>query len=351
MLDDATPLRPSSLNPQPATPSINQRQNSDNLEPQQAHAHALCRLGLSEYTLAELEALPARIERWSNALRPLSVDSDIQTLYAGHATPSVQQLQWLASFHDKRTPEPEGFGLFAYDLHTSTRVNRIFRKARKKAYTYQKRLQALGQYIDLNELPDAVTTVSYIDKVSGKVRSLPFSAAKRKAVAALRTSLRPGYKLDDPRVRQNLTDIRALLADVIAFSERPSVCKMLGPAFKGIDTDWHQLKAYIRFSQAIRYAAASREHALQLIEQWSEQRKGFLNASGKIAPLRRSLAQLERLHTLGSTGQQQANASLEAVLAHAQDTAPLIQQHLAALVPDIPDDTLTLRHIAGAGTA
>ncbi len=345
MLNDPSLTKISRTASQSHSPHPNKCQKSDNTLSTYDHAESLCRFGLSERTLADLEKLPLRIQNWSRRIQSLNRYPAFQRLYGNTSSPGLQNIEWLASFSERPILEPSGFSLYAHTLHTSSGINKVYKKAKRRAHKFKTRMSSLDHYIDIDALPADIITLNCLQIVIGKQKSLPFSAKRRHARQTIDAALYEGHYINSDEVRDYLSDLCELYEDMVIFSQRDSLKRLLGPGFRGTRTSWTELKSYIKFSRAIRFASTSRAQACTLIENWSELGDDFRLASKKAASVHQELNKLARLNSGFLHATDSDNPDVETILQHAEIAETQIRQHLDFLSSEVDDNTLTPKTI------
>ena len=329
----------------PLSPQTKQRQLNDNPLTMSDHAESLCRFGLSERSLAELEQLPVRIQNWSQRVQSLQDYPPFQRIYAKHGSPCLSNVQWLASFQQRPIHQPSGFSLFAHTLHASSGVNKVYKKAKRRAQKLEKTFAELDHYLDNDKLPDERSLLASLQLLTGHTRTLPFSARKRKARRVINEALFEGQRIGSDEVKAYLQELQQTLTDRISFAERSSLRRTLGPEFRGCQTSWSELRQYIRFSQAIRFASVNQAQAIELIENWSERADDFFLATRKAASIHSSLDRLIKLSGNYLDLQSYDDPSIDNILQQSSLAESQIRQHLEFLSLEVDDNTLTPKTI------
>ncbi|MCB1755228.1 MAG: hypothetical protein KDJ38_06885 [Gammaproteobacteria bacterium] len=304
------------------------------------HARSLCRFGLSARSLADLEQLPLAIQNWSRRIRSLQRYNSYQKTFGDRPSHCLKNIEWLAAFQENPIPEPAGFPLFAHPQHASPEVGKIFRTARQHARKIAKKLKPHEDYIDFAALPEHYATLGHLRAITGRLGKNPFSSRRRHAKSLLANALFAGEKIGSDEVKKNLNDLCDIYEEMEKFRNVSVYKRILGPGFKGYHTRWDHLKAYIKFSRAIRYTCKDNQSALNLIENWDRQREDFFAAAQKAASVHRELDKLARL-TMLLVDNKDSNPRIETILRNATIAESEIRQHLAVLASEVDDNTLT----------
>ena len=244
------------------------------------HAQSLCRFGLSERSLFELEQMPAKIQNWSRRIQSLEQYPAYRRIF-GQRNQSLKSVQWLASFYERPLKEPSGYCLFAYEPHASKEVNSVYRAAKTHAKKLKTKLAVHTHYIDIDYFMQTQPILKHLLILNRQKGKVTHSKQNRRARIAIKDALRDGISIHNARTRQNLTELYLLSEEIENFRSVSIYQKLLGTGFNGILTQWDELKAYIRFSQAIRYACESNQLSRILIRNWEQKREDFLSASKK----------------------------------------------------------------------
>ncbi len=308
------------------------------------HALSLCRFGLSERSLGDLEQLPHKIQNWSRRIRSLQSFPSYKALFSDKSHQTLQSLQWLAGFYERPLVEPDRFSLLAHPEHCLSETPALFRAAKKHASDIQQRLSQHSDYLDFNALPTAAVTLQNLRVLTGRQYCLPFSRRKREARYNIDFALYEGETLSSHRVKRRLNELYDLYEEMLNFSDNTLYKRHLGPQFKGVTTHWDELKSYVKFSQALSFACGDDQAAVQLVRNWESLGGEFETASKKAASVRKDLDKLARLTTL-FTGEPDTDPTLDRILGHARIARTDIEQHLAILSMEVTDNTLTPKTI------
>lgn len=308
------------------------------------HARHLCHFGLSDRSLQELTKLPVKIDNWTRRIRSLLQYKPYRRLFDGQSDTPISAIQWLAEFHHKPIPVPRGYALYAHAAHAESGTPAVYRAAQRQAATFESRLNKYGDFINIAALPEARQTIHILQSHLHPASRLPFAAERRAAAQALRRAVYEPGQLHADFSRKRLHNLLTDLKQILAFSDNTLYTTKLGPAFRGLQTDWLELKQFIKFSQAIRFACPTPQYAVRLISNWEHNQADLIAASKKASAVLQELQKLSRLHKqLEHSGDE--DPLLPDLLQTASTAQSSINEHLQQLATQVNDDTLTPERI------
>lgn len=308
------------------------------------HAHSLCEFGLSDRSLKELEELPLKIQNWSRRLRSLQQFPAFRTTFGKSNQQRLKNMEWLAGFHQRPILEPKGFALYAHPNHASKQAATLYRSARKHHKRLDQKLALHRQYIDIDALPDFAHTLEVLDIVTGVYKTMPFSSKRRNAQEIIANALIETDSIKNPKLLNKLRALRALFGEMAEFRSSAVYKEFLGPSFMGCNTNWADMKAFIKFSQAITYSCADPNLGRQLLQNWESRQKCFLATGKKTASVINEMHKLAKLTGL-ILQTRTKNPRLSTILKNAAIAESNIREHLNFLTSEVNDNTLTPKTI------
>lgn len=308
------------------------------------HAHSLCEFGLSDRSLKELEELPLKIQNWSRRLRSLQQYPALRTTFGKNNQQRLKNMEWLAGFYQRPLIEPKGFALYAYPHHASRQAATLYRSAKKHHKRLDQKLAQHGQYIDIDALPEFSHTLEILDIVTGAHKTMPFSGKRRDAQETISNAILERCSLKNPELLNKLRALRSVFSEMSEFRSSAVYKEFLGPSFLGYNTNWADMKDFIKYSQAISYSCADPNLGRQLIQNWPSHQKDFKAAGQKTASVIKEMHKLAKLTGL-ILQTRTKNPRLSTILKNAAIAESNIREHLNFLSSEVNDNTLTPKTI------
>lgn len=259
-----------------------------------AACRSLGKIGLSRKPLHEIGKLSEASLGWVNSIHRFLSDQDVRRLFP-NGVPEIRTIHKLALFHDKPIRPPKRFICSTYAAFPKRRTPSIYRDALAQHRRISTRLAQFMNWIDMEALPVTPESLEILDAILDNDSLNHYSGRRRRAINWYQEFLLNNTSIEEQLATGQLDVLREEIATTLRFSEHVHFQRSLGPAFKGIDTNWRALHAYIEFSQSIHDVTQNRRVASDLIENWQTSSETFYNAARRASTVSRHIRKLEKL--------------------------------------------------------
>ncbi len=277
------------------------------------YAARLAAEGLDHVEFRQLSTLPAMISKWT-----LAVDSGLQssTLSSVLNVPelSSRELIRLASIIELIDKAPASIEQFAHPDLCFSNTPLLMRRAQHQARLIEDELEALQDYFLLDKVPAKSQLLGLIAELGSNTEhehdyvDADYFNARRQFME---------FSIEKPT---NLTTehrrLLSQLAKVMRFRElfvnNTEYRAALGPAYKGLRTDWALLEQMSEYARELSDVLESESVAAQILSNWHAFRAAY---SVELDTLQAAAEACRRL--LGTVGTRWQTQSVSALCTHA----------------------------------
>lgn len=273
------------------------------------YAARLSAEGLDHVEFRQLSTLPAMISKWTNCVTSGLQSKTIQKVLALPEL-SSRELIRLASIIELIDKAPATIEQFAHSDLCFSNTALLMRRAQHQARLIEDELEALQEYFVLEKVPAKSQLLSLMAELGGTVEhdhdyvDADYFNARRQFME---------FSIEKPT---NLTTehrrLLSQLAKVMRFRElfvnNTEYRAALGPAYKGLRTDWTVLAQMSEYARELSEVLESETVAAQILANWHEFRAAY---SVELEALQAAADGCRRLlGTLGTRWQTQSASAL-----------------------------------------
>lgn len=252
--------------------------------------------GLGHTRFQELPELPEQIEEWCDSIEPVVnshlVKDVLQQKNIG-AVPLLR-LAGMLELLDRAAPNIESW--VHPDLaYSGTPL--LFKRAKYQARLIEEELSNLKDHFHLDRVPPKHQLLQLLDELSASdgqqievVDSDYFHARRR----FMELSIDKPTTLTDFHKRQ-LNKLVKVLRFRELFVNNSEYRLALGPAYRGLRTNWDELESHIEYAQEISEYVCNEVIAAQILGNWAEFRTHYLEELDELQVVGRNLHRLLQL--------------------------------------------------------
>ena len=271
------------------------------------YAARLSAEGLDHVEFRQLSSLPAMISKWTNCVTSGLQSKTVQKVLALPEL-SSRELIRLASIIELIDKAPATIEKFAHSDLCFSNTAFLMRRAQHQARLIEDELEALQEYFVLDKVPAKPQLLSLMAALGSTVEhdyvDADYFNARRQFME---------FSIEKPT---NLTTehrrLLSQLAKVMRFRElfvnNTEYRAALGPAYKGLRTDWTLLAQMSEYARELSEVLESETVAAQILTNWTEFRAAY---SVELETLQAAAEGCRRLlGTLGTRWQTQSASAL-----------------------------------------
>ncbi len=271
------------------------------------YAARLSAEGLDHVEFRQLSSLPAMVSKWTNCVTSGLQSKTVQKVL-GLPELSSRELIRLASIIELIDKAPATIDKFAHSDLCFSNTALLMRRAQHQARLIEDELEALQEYFVLDKVPAKSQLLSLMAELGGTVEhdyvDADYFNARRQFME---------FSIEKPT---NLTTehrrLLSQLAKVMRFRElfvnNTEYRAALGPAYKGLRTDWTLLAQMSEYARELSEVLESETVAAQILANWHEFRAAY---SVELEALQAAAEGCRRLlGTLGTRWQTQSASAL-----------------------------------------
>lgn len=254
--------------------------------------------GLGNTRFQDLPELPEQIEQWCECIEPLATGHLVKDVLEQENIEAISlfKITGILELLDRAPADIEAWN--HPDLAFSG-TPLLFKRAKYQARLIEEELNNLKDHFHLDRVPPKHQLLQLLDELSGAegqqievVDSDYFHARRR----FMELSLDKPTTLTDFHKRQ-LNKLVKVLRFRELFVNNSEYRLALGPAYRGLRTDWDALETNIEYVQEISKYLASESLAAQIVANWKEFNRNFIAQLDDLQLAGRNLHRLLQLCT------------------------------------------------------
>lgn len=271
----------------PSTPEINEVHEYSTL---------LHNSGLGNTRFQDLPDLPEQIEEWCASIEPFARGELVTEVLQQQDIGAVPLLK-LAGMLELLDRAPSDIESWIHPDLAYSGTPLLFKRAKYQARLIEEELGNLKDHFHLDRVPPKHQLMQLLDELSGSeghqievVDSDYFHARRR----FMELSMDKPTTLTDFHKRQ-LNKLVKVLRFRELFVNNSEYRLALGPAYRGLRTDWDELESNINYAQEISEYVCSEGIAAQILGNWAEFRNHFIASLDEFQVIGRHLHRLLQL--------------------------------------------------------
>jgi len=179
---------------------------------------------------------------------------------------------------------PPEISIERYAGHADQAAQQVAQEARNICTEVAEKIGQLSEAFNLDFLPPTHEINSQYHELSKYSRALfPFlSPAYRTLKRQIQTYLKTEIKFDRKKLPGLLRDLGVTIEKAAQLQARQDYRKILGPLYKGHESDWPRIERLVNWSQSLRVAVRSEYVAKGIIEAYEHNRETILRYACKV---------------------------------------------------------------------
>ncbi len=303
-------------------------------------------LGYGDYSIIVLENLKNESERAIKLLHNLKIIADTVKGVLIEEIDSIKHFQSLISLNNTMRDAPDDIDVYGHLAHMSPLASQLFHKAKNESTNIKNKISGFSSFFQLSRLPhykelNQILSDLYVH--SRKLFSF-LSPTLRKIRRTIGVFIIDKKNVKHPQTISKLYAVAELLENAESIRNNTEYSYVLGPLFKGIETDWGRLEKHISWSQLLRNTTGSKAFSEKIMNNISQCRNLSSKLSQKVENTVKELEfVLEKLRI--NTG---TDISIEDAIKKNQALASKILSDLNTLEPFITNKDITVTDIKAA---
>ncbi|NND90471.1 MAG: DUF4011 domain-containing protein [Granulosicoccus sp.] len=278
------------------------------------YAARLAAEGLDHVEFRQLPALPAKIDRWTASIRT-ALES--QTIHRVLQMPelSARELIRLASIIELVDKAPASIEQFGHGDLSFASSTILLRRAQHQARLIEDELAALQEHFVLEKVPGKSQLLTLMAELGSSIEQGPdfvdadYFNARRQFMEF--STHKPANLTSEHR--RSLSQLAKVLRFRELFVNNTEYRAALGPAYRGLRTDWTILNQTSDYARELAEVLQSETLAAQLLRSWSDFRSAY---SVELDTLQSAADACRRL--LGTVGTRWQSQTATSLADHAQ---------------------------------
>ncbi len=269
-----------------------------------AHQIACCdsltRLGFGNIPLSRIGQYAGSAKLWCDHISDLTTDPSCQLFFPG-GDMDIEHIYALARLHDSKTRPP----IATLPVANLDRSLTLFSQARREHRDLSTRLSTQHYWLDTNRLPLTEQTLRNLYRILQTEHSSSSWRLHRLAIRWFKPYLQPNAVFSTQLACGNVARLARIIENTLQFEQSRGYFQALGPAFRGIHSDWDRLRAQLGFYGEVRAALGNAEHAELILSRWADHEDRFFALCRRASKVRR------RIHKLNNLVRRQYNTPAE----------------------------------------
>lgn len=243
----------------------------------------LNQMGIGHVEFQQLSDLPERIKDWIACVEPVLESDLINRILQQRDIKAVQlmKLAGIIELLDKAPPTVDN--VLHRDLAFAS-TPMLFKRARHQAKLIEDELAELQQHFHLDRLPAKSQLLQLIEELGGApsadlevIDSDYFNA--RRQFANFSTDRPTTLSEDHKRLLNKLVKVLRFRE---LFVNNTEYRLALGPAYRGLKTEWRKLESALNYAQELRTVIGSEGIAANALSDWQSFRQGYSRALSQL---------------------------------------------------------------------
>lgn len=243
----------------------------------------LNQMGIGHVEFQQLTDLAERLNDWIACVEPVLESDLISRILQQRDIKAVQlmKLAGIIELLDKAPPSVDN--LLCRDLAFAS-TPMLFKRARHQAKLIEDELSELQQHFHLDRLPAKTQLLQLIEELGGapsadlEVIDSDYFNARRQFM---------NFSTDRPTtLSEDHKRLLNKLVKVLRFRElfvnNTEYRLALGPAYRGLKTDWRKLESALNYSQELKTVIGSESIAANALTDWQGFRQGYSRALSQL---------------------------------------------------------------------
>ncbi len=303
-------------------------------------------LGYGDYSIIMLENLTNESERAIKLLYNLKIIADTVKGILIEEIDSIKHFQSLIPLIKIIRDAPDDIDVNHHLDHMSPYAPQLLHKAKNEATNIKNKISGFSSFFQLSRLPhykelNQILSDLYVH--SRKLFSF-LSPTLRKSRRTIGMFIVDNKNVKHLQTISKLYEVAELLENAESIRNNTEYSCVLGPLFKGIETDWERLEKHISWSQLLRNTTGSKAFSEKIMNNISHCRDLSSNLSQKVENTVKEFDLI--LEKLGiNTG---TDISIEDAKKKSQALASKILSDLNTLEPFIVNKDITVKDIKAA---
>lgn len=233
--------------------------------------------GLDHIEFSKLPSLPDWIGKWTLAMQSASTGHTI-TSVLGVADMSARELIKLSGVIELIDKAPDGIEHLGHGDLCYSNSSTLLRRAQHQSKLIEEELQALRKHFLLDKIPSKSRLLSLISELGNSLERAPdiveadyFNARRQ----LLEFCVNKSNSLDVEH-HQQLSQLAKVLRFRELFVNNVDYRSALGPAYKGLRTDWDSLIQISDYSRELSEVLGSEGIAASIISHWQDFRRSYI---------------------------------------------------------------------------
>ncbi|MFZ6007551.1 MAG: DUF4011 domain-containing protein [Nitrospirota bacterium] len=224
--------------------------------------------GYGDHLFGSLNNLIAEAEKAIKLLMELKTIADAVRGVLLEEINEIKHFQILVALFEIMLNAPADIDVNNYSAHISPAAPQILSRANYEAKEIKGGLNAFSTFFDLSRLPsykELRQTAFDLKKHSGSIIAF-FKGTVRKIRRTISNYIVDEANVKHPQIVSKHYEIADLLERAEILLTNSEYQCVLGPLFKGIDTDWNRLESHITWVQSLRERIGSQSFSEKIIE-------------------------------------------------------------------------------------
>jgi len=232
-------------------------------------ATELIGFGIGHVEFQQLSDIPERIDGWIAAVEPVLESELINSLLQQRDIKAVQLMQ-LSGIIELLDKAPDSVDTAVHRDLAFTGTPMLFKRARHQAKLIEDELTELQQHFHLDRLPAKSQLLQLIEELGGS-HSTDIEVIDSDYFNARRQFM--DFSTDRPTtLSEDHKRLLNKLVKVLRFRElfvnNTEYRLALGPAYRGLKTDWRKLEQVLHYAQELRTVLGSESIAANALNDW-----------------------------------------------------------------------------------
>lgn len=233
----------------------------------QQAAEDILALGFGNTTLQELTVLLNEIEKVLASLHTIKKHADTARDILISDVQDFNALRQLLIIVDTINSAPEDIDLFAHAAHVSPYAAELCKNASEEVSEIKNGIDENKSFFNITRLPKSIQLkqlAGELKKISGTFFAF-LSPRLRRLRQVIREFVVEPKNVKHAMIIQKLEEIAGLLEKAESSLTNMEYVHVLGPLFKGVETDWPRLEKHISWTQSLRQSIGSQVLAENVI--------------------------------------------------------------------------------------
>ncbi len=298
------------------------------------------------YTVNMLESLMDEADKTVKLLYELKIIADTAKDVLIEDINSIKHFQTLISIVNLIINAPNDIDINHHTAHMSPHATLMLHKAKSEAASIKDKINNFGSFFHLSRLPrqqELRKISSDMRKYSAKFFAFmyPTFHKTRKTISEFVTDSK---NIKHPQIVSNLYEMAELLESAENILNNSEYARILGPLYKGIDTDWERLENHISWAQSLKNTIGAQVFAENIIGNINHCRDLAFKLGKKIkTTIEQVETILQKLQIDTETG-----ISIEDTIKKNQELTDKIQAILNAIAPYVKNKDMVIAEIPSA---